>query len=30
MHGVTKVCETNRISLIFHSQKCNLNLLKFQ
>jgi hypothetical protein len=30
MHGVTKICDGNRISLIICSQKCNFNLLKFQ
>jgi hypothetical protein len=30
MHGVTKVCGRNRISLIICGKKCHLNLLKFQ
>ncbi len=30
MDDVTKVCEKVRISLIICSQKCHLNLLKFQ
>ncbi len=30
MDDVTKVCEIVRISLIICSQKCHLNLLKFQ
>ncbi len=30
MDDVTKVCEIIRISLIISSQKCHLNLLKFQ
>jgi hypothetical protein len=30
MDDVTKVCDKVRISLIICSQKCNLNLLKFQ
>jgi hypothetical protein len=30
MDDVTKVCEITRISLTICSQKCHLNLLKFQ
>ncbi len=30
MEDVTKVCEIVRISLTICSQKCHLNLLKFQ
>ncbi len=30
MHGVMKLCGGNQISLIICSQKCHLNLLKFQ
>ena len=30
MDDVTEVCEIVRISLIICSQKCHLNLLKFQ
>ena len=30
MDDVTKVCKIARISLIICSQKCHLNLLKFQ
>ncbi len=30
MHGVTKLCGNNRISLIICSQKCHFHLLKFQ
>jgi hypothetical protein len=30
MHGVTKLCGENRISLIICSQKCHFHLLKFQ
>jgi hypothetical protein len=30
MHGVTELCDGNRISLIICSQNYHLNLLKFQ
>jgi hypothetical protein len=30
IHGVTKLCGGNQISLIICSQKCHFNLLKFQ
>jgi hypothetical protein len=30
VHGVTKMCGGNQISLIICSQKCHFNLLKFQ